>query len=516
MRFLREFFSRLGRFFSQLTPLQRAPVVILAVSGLIFLVAVIVIASRPPRAELARDLTPEKIEQITRALREMNEPFEVRQGAVIVPASRRDALRQKLAKRSILIEQSPFGFDELAVAADTSPEQRALVARQTELARMIQTLDGIAGAQVILKADPNEAFQEANAASGATVRISTRSRQALRPATVDAVVDMVTAAVPRATWRDVVVVTTHPPRSYRRTDPDDFNAGGNTKFALKRQIEDRFSGRIQSYFARLGITAVASVSVKLNLDRTHEEFEILGDPAEKGPLILKEKRVKRTGERKGVILDTARPGALPAQGGLEPQAATSDERENEFAYDKQIRVITKSPGELDEIRASVVLFDRLTEERGKRSYKNIAGSIPEFRKHVANMIGTTEASIEMMHMPHGSAAPPPLPAPPTAYDRIQAAVYEARAILILGVVALIAMVMMSRMVRSQGRAAEPRMEAALPAAAHAAARPEQVDEGLEHLSGEEKVRELRTRIKRIIDRDPRRVGNVLRRWLHRI
>jgi flagellar biosynthesis/type III secretory pathway M-ring protein FliF/YscJ len=448
-------------------------------------VAVLLLLTAGGRAvPLAEQLSDGKRQQIGAFLSQRGETFRVENGRILVPAHRRQTLRDALVLEGLL-GRSAFDFARLAeTAGDTAVQQR--VALQNELARLIAKLDRIAGADVILRSGPG------GQSPGATVRVSTFARQPLEQPTVNTIVDLVAAAVPGADAENVLVVTSHPARSYRRSGNPALGDAGAATFALKQRVEQQLASRIESYFQRLNINAVATVSTDLRLEKVRERIRRI-DPEDRGPFVQREMRHETTGAVVPEVETDAADGPGVRLRDLEAaKAAESDLRKARFDYERITREIVRAPGEIAQVRASVVLLDRLTDADGERAW-NAAGvleNLDRFGRHVANAIGASPEDVEILHLP--AAGPPPETAPVAEVAPDRTWVYIA-----VGLAALILVVLVALRLR------RPMPE---PVAPPPPPQPE------EPAGSEQRIRELRRRIRREFERDPAGVANQLRGW----
>jgi hypothetical protein len=229
------------------------------------------------------------------------------------------------------------------------------------------------------------------------------------------------------------------------------------------------------------IECVAVVSAELDLDRI-EETILDVDPDGRGELVLHEERAYE-----------------PSADG--PGARGFESRKIDAVVSEVRREITRSVGRFAEVRASVVLFDRLVQgSDGTWSYDRSLADDQEqldgYRQLAARALGIDETAakdaIEIQYLPSPWATPPGAVEPrrgpgPAGYAALAVVAFAAAA-LVLGVV---------RTTRRPAPAAAP------PAAAPPEAPPSPVPPG----------EALRREVADAVAGDLDRAASVLRRWI---
>lgn len=280
-----------------------------------------------------------------------------------------------------------------------------------------------------------------------------------------------------------------------------------SKYEIKQQIENNLAARVESYFRRLNIPAVATVSVSLDHEKVSRHIRRI-DPEDKGGFIMQEIREKQTSQ---FIPDLSAP--LPATGTgagaivsdfESATPATRERRENTFDYEIVTELIVKAPGELARVRASVVLFKRRADgapgEAGQpvQMDLDIEQNMETFRRHVANAIGADLAkdkdAIEILYLPQ--AGPTETPRAGTA-TRVLAFLTTNLGLLAVGGALALVLLFLLRPRPAPDLTLGP---------APASARPEE-------LGGETRIHALRQGIERVVEREPRRAATQLSSWL---
>lgn len=286
-----------------------------------------------------------------------------------------------------------------------------------------------------------------------------------------------------------------------------------SKYEIKQQIENNLAARVESYFRRLNIPAVATVSVSLDHEKVSRHIRRI-DPEDKGGFIMQEVREKQTRQLipdlTAPLLDTETGAGAIVSDFENATPATRERRENTFDYEIVTELIVKAPGELARVRASVVLFKRKVVgapgEAGQpvQMDLNIEQNMETFRRHVANAIGADLAkdkdAIEILYLPQ--AGPSETPRAGTA-ARVLAFLTTNLGLLAVG--GALALVLLFLLLLTFLLRPRPAPDLTL-GPAPASARPEE-------LGGETRIHALRQGIERVVEREPRRAATQLSSWL---
>ncbi|GGG67807.1 flagellar M-ring protein [Salipiger pallidus] len=232
---------------------------------------------------LYRDLSPADAGRIVEALEQAQIPARADMAgtAVSVPAEDLARARMELAGAGLPNDGTPGWeiFDSATGLGMNSFMQRVnrMRAMEGELARSIQTIDGIEAARVHLVLPEREPFSRERAQPSASVIVRGQRQIAMRQA--QAIRSLVASAVPDLAPNHVTVLSA----SGETILAEDGEAGSDTSLQSARaQIEDRLGQRItQILSARVGAgNARVQVSVDLSTERRviHEQTY---DPAQR-------------------------------------------------------------------------------------------------------------------------------------------------------------------------------------------------------------------------------------------
>ncbi|APZ50458.1 flagellar assembly protein FliH (plasmid) [Salipiger abyssi] len=228
------------------------------------------VVSTPDYVSLYRDLSPAEAGRIVESLEQANisARAEMAGTAVSVPAEDLARARMELAGAGLPSDGTPGWeiFDEASGLGMNSFMQRVnrLRAMEGELARSIQTIDGVEAARVHLVLPEREPFSRERARPSASVIVRGARQVSMRQA--HAIRSLVASAVPDLAPAQVTVLSA----SGETILADDGEAGSEASLQSARaQVEDRLGQRIaQILTARVGAgNARVQVSVDLSTER---------------------------------------------------------------------------------------------------------------------------------------------------------------------------------------------------------------------------------------------------------
>jgi len=239
-------------------------------------------ARQPNMALLYGGLSPEDAAAMVEKIRDASVAYELKQGgtAVYVPEEKVYSLRLTLASAGLptgenrgyqILEESRLGESPFA------ERMKALIAREQEIARSIQTLDAVAAARVHLVRPEAALFRKADESASATVVVKLKGGRTLTPSNVAAISHMVAGAVEGLDAQKVVIVDAQ--GNLFSGDSDD---GVHSRMASvleqKRQVEEYLARKAERHLeAVLGPNrATVQVAVELNTTTTESEKKTYG------------------------------------------------------------------------------------------------------------------------------------------------------------------------------------------------------------------------------------------------
>lgn len=371
----------------QMGTAARAALVVCAVVIVVATTAFGYWVSRTDYQVLFADLAPQDTAAMTAELDRLKIPYVLSDqgdahgsnvGTILVDRSDVYKTRIKLMGKDIplhgavgfeLFNNSDLGMTEFAQKISY---QRAL---QGELTRTILSLSEIRDARVLLALPEQGLFKQSNNRSKASVSLSLKAGEVLRPVQVVGIQRLVAAAVPGILVQDVTIVDQSGvalTRPSAESGEADAGAGGS-RLDLKKDTEAylaRKAAAVLDHALGQG-QALASVDVALNMDRVQSSTdELVGAPGKAGAaptgLITRER-------------DTARDMGPPLGGvssaGSAGAGGGSNQHEVEYALGHRVEQVISQPGSIRRIQVAVVVKRGLTPELQEQLRKMVAASV---------------------------------------------------------------------------------------------------------------------------------------------
>ena len=336
---------------------------------------------RPDYQVLFADLTPQDMAAMTAELDRQKVPYILSdtgpQGATIL-VDRPDVYktRLKLMGRDIplhgavgfeLFNNSDFGMTEFAQKVNY---QRAL---QGELIRTILSITSVRDVRVLLVLPEQGLLKQAVNKPKASITLTLKPDQRLRPEQVSGIQRLVASAVPGILTEDVTIVDQSGVALTRV--PGDVTEAENTsvRLELKRDTETYLARKADAVLEQiLGPgQALASVDVTLDMDRVQSSTdEVLGAPAKAGAaptgVVVHEHEIKP---------EMAEP--LAPRVATTPLAAStaSSQHDVEYAVSHRVEQVVSQPGSIRRLQVAVVVKKPLTQAQQDQLRKTIAASV---------------------------------------------------------------------------------------------------------------------------------------------
>lgn len=252
-----------------------------AVLGLLAILALT--STRQPMALLYGGLDLNDAAQASDQLTKQHIPFQLAAGgaAIMVPADLVPQARVALAKAGLPAGGS-VGYELFDRGAggltSTEFEQRIAQTRalEGELARSIRAIDGVRAARVHLVLPRREPFAREQQEASASVLLTMAGAQRLDREGIQAVLNLVAAAVPGLKPHDIAIVNSRGELLARAGTPVDAVGGGAmTGEEMRRATELRLSRAVEEMLERsLGVGHVrAEAAVVMDYDKVRETQE---------------------------------------------------------------------------------------------------------------------------------------------------------------------------------------------------------------------------------------------------
>ncbi|MCA0922635.1 flagellar basal-body MS-ring/collar protein FliF [Pseudooceanicola nanhaiensis] len=358
----------MGPFIDNLLSLGRGRLIALGATGVGIVFALLFglnMVMRPEYVPLYSNLSPAAASRLIDALEGAGFKVELEAAGSTVSVPREDIPRARmaLAEQGLLDEGTPGWeiFDQSSGLGMNTFMQRVnrLRAMEGELARSIQTIDGIAAARVHLVLPEREAFSRETAEPSASVivrgagsaEIGRREGQSIRA--------LVASAVPGLAPGRVTVLSASG-ETILAEDGD--STAEVTLQSVRTAIEERMSRNIQSILtARVG---AGNARVNVNVDLTTERQVIRQQSYDPSQRVVRstETREENTEDTRNAqgevgVLDNL-PGGLQNGPGGQPQNSNSSASTNEivnYEIGNTSSEVVREPGDINRISVAVLV-----------------------------------------------------------------------------------------------------------------------------------------------------------------
>ena len=499
--------------------------------------------SRPQQDVLYSGLTRDDVGRIGSALKDAGIDFDVAADGTTVTVNYGDTARARMLLAEKGLPQSANSgydlFDQVGSFGLTSFMQNVTKTRalEGELARTIQSMDGIKAARVHLVLTDHSSFRNEQQQASASVVIRTEMPTDTGPA--QAIRHLVAAAVPGLKVDNVTVLNTEGTVLASGDDIESASAGkmATVEQTVNREIEDKVRRTLTPY---LGIgNFQVSIVTRLNLDRSTTN-EVIYDPSSRVERSVR--TVKENAQAQNSTADAAASAQenLPTQKSAGETAKNSNEandrREELTNYEVSSRTVeTAHDGfKIEQISIAVLVnkhqldtiagkgADALPVEHQMMDIEQLVGAAAGYNKDRGDQLKV--AAVDFV-----SDAPQEIPEP-SLFDTLAAQVGYFANSLALVVVALIAIMLGLRpaikaIMSQPASGGSPAMtpEVAIeamhaPSIAQAMGSPQQMGEE-PNLNLIEDVtkrmnRSPQKRLEQIVEYDEAQAAAILRQWLH--
>jgi flagellar M-ring protein FliF len=356
-------------------------------------------AGRPRFAPLFVGLSPADQGMVVEELTAQGIPTDINgQGAVMVPIDKVEWARMRLAQSNKLPDPGPKGMEWLdslnSFSTPAQEREKIKAAKEGELARSIQTLEGIKSALVHISFGKDSPFGDEAVPPSAVVNITEAANATLSPDQGKAIARLVQNAVPGLKPDQVSVVNSAGQLVYDGEQASSAEAVASQKISAEIAEAKRRETDLQR---RLDIAfgpgnTVAMVQVKLNMDAVTEQavdFQ-LGDKkvTEKATETMAEAGATSGGP---AGIESNSPASAPGTSNADGLRYSSEVTANQYPS-TEIRTQTKkAAGELVGLTVSVIansdkiedpaviqsiLNDYLGASRGQEGFSASVQSVP--------------------------------------------------------------------------------------------------------------------------------------------
>jgi flagellar M-ring protein FliF len=302
------------------TWLQRVPMLAWIVAGLIAVSLAVVFSlqmSGPAYTALYEGLSPADGGKVIAALQKLGIPYQLQAAGnvILVPAPELAEARLQLGAEDVPQTGASAGWDKLEnapmTASELAQDTMATQALENSLAQTIQSMNGIASAQVFLALPPDTPFLADQPKPSASVVIAADAGGAENQGA--AIASLVAGAVPGMDPQQVTVETTAGVTVY----PAEDKAGTQAQLATVTQVENQAAARIAMLLSPLVGQGNFRTDVSADVDFTQEQIH----QVTYGPSQLVSHDISALVEHTGS--DNADAIGLPGALSNEPPAATT-------------------------------------------------------------------------------------------------------------------------------------------------------------------------------------------------
>jgi flagellar M-ring protein FliF len=373
------------------------------------------VISEPAKSILYAGLESREAAAVTAKLDAMNVPYEAKGdgGTILVPADQVTKLRMELASENIPAAGVGYEiFDKSDSFGTTAFVQNInqLRALEGELARSIQTIDGIETARIHLVVPERQLFSHDAQSPSASVVLKTRGT--LDRGQVAAIQHFVAAAVAGLEPSRVAIVDDKGELLAGGEDKTGPEAASSDEESQTTSFEDRLRQRIESMVASVvgpGHVRV-QVAADMNYNHTSETAETY-DPDSK--VVRSTQTVEQdssdagSGSNGAVSVASALPGGQQAaQGGAgeTPKSnSTRTEETTNYEISKTVRTSTQDGGQIKKLSVAVAVDGVSSGAGGKDDYKpRSAQEMQQIEALVKSAIGydkTRGDLVQVVNMP---------------------------------------------------------------------------------------------------------------------
>jgi flagellar M-ring protein FliF len=502
------------------------------------------VLSTPPKSILFSGLEQRDAAAVVAKLEASNTPYEIKDGGTImVPADQVTKLRMDLAQQNLPAAGVGYEiFDKADTFGTTAFVQNInrLRAVEGELARSIQTIEGVESTRVHLVVPERQIFSRDAQNPSASVVIKTRG--VLGKGQVQAIQHLVAASVASLTPDHVAIIDDKGNLLAGGTDLSGAEGAATAQEQHTTDYEDRIRQRVEGMVASVVGQGHVRAQVTANVDYNHiNETSETYDPDSKvvrSTQTTEHNASDQNGGGAPVSVANALPGQQQQTGGGDSTKSTSGSTEETTNYEisKTVKTSEVNQGAVKKLSVAVVIDG--TDKDGKYVART-SREMSQIEGLVKSAIGFDAArgdQVQVVNMPFarvdttvGTEAPKPLLGLDSGswFKIIQAAIFALTALLI-GIFVLRPLVkrMFAPLAPGGGALIGPAAAGGAPGAAQLAAPqdeaapeapppPDRVESMIDISRIEGQVRESSVKkVGEVVNSHPEEALAILRSWLH--
>ena len=320
--------------------------------------------TEPPKTILYAGLEPRDAAAVTAKLDAMNVKYDAKEdgGTILVPADQVTRLRMALAQDNLPAAGVGYEiFDKSDAFGTTAFVQNInrLRALEGELARSIQTIEGIESARVHLVIPEREVFSRDDQTPSASVVLKTRS--VLGHEQVAAIQHLVAAAVANLSANRVAIVDDRGNLLAGGDEKTGIDAGAADQDQNTTDYEDRLRQHIESILA--SVVGAGHVRVQVAADMNYNHSTTTSESYDPDTKVIRSTQTiqqnssdNNAAPGNAVSVANALPGAAQGAPGTESKS-TSDHTEETTNYEisKTVKTSTEDGGTVKKLSVAVVV-----------------------------------------------------------------------------------------------------------------------------------------------------------------
>ena len=377
----------------------------------LMLVGIFVYASTPKYAMLYAGLSDADKNSVVTEIQTMGVPVKYDSpGTVEVPQNRIQDVRMRLAGTGKAPKATSYsGIAELdKINLMTTPAQekeRLKAALEGELAKSIETLDGVQAVRVHITLPDNRALADNNRPATAAVSVTEAAGKSLLPSQGRAIASLVANSCDSMDMRNVTVLNQRMEFIYNGQESESTQMAAATKQALEEKFAKERQSEIQRNLDRVfgpGMTVV-TVHAELDLDKTTERVK--ADSVTKGkPAVTASTTESMPVTNTGVnaAAGGAANGLAP---GTKPPAGTTPENGGKYQSETKAMTVPMTTTETSTDKATGSLKS-MTINVIANSAESADGSVPSDGKTPAavNLLSTDDGKASLQQILNGEVA----------------------------------------------------------------------------------------------------------------
>jgi flagellar M-ring protein FliF len=337
------------------------------------------VISEPAKTILYADLEPRNAAAVTAKLDAMNVPYEAKGdgGTILVPSDQVTKLRMELASENLPAAGIGYEiFDKSDAFGTTAFVQNInrLRALEGELARSVQTIQGIEAARVHLVIPERQIFSRESQSPSASVVLKTGG--VMDRGQVSAIQHLVAAAVAGLEPSRVAIIDDKGELLAGGDDKNGADSGAADEEQHTSDYEDRLRQRLESIVSSVVGPGHVRVQVAADLNYNHmaetsETFDPDSKVVRSTQTVEQNANDNANNSSNAVSVSSALPNSQqqsPTDANGNKSSSTHTEETTNYEISKTTRTLTENGGDVKHLSVAVVVDGATTTVNGKDTY----------------------------------------------------------------------------------------------------------------------------------------------------